>query len=189
MPNRTLIEQLNAAWLSQQLGDVTDNDAAWVFLQEPAFIGFGVVTKNDTYFPPKVNPDWTLTSDLRLFGEKGEWHIWRDWDGEHYARLLKTEEMTEALTEHHFFWGTEKKDTNTHPWIKIIEKRGTEIWLPLQGENLEDKTDLPLRLKLKQIVGYDPKYHLAGITDAALIALTKSDKSQLQPPSDMSAGS
>ncbi len=187
MPNRTLIEQLNSTWLSQQLGDITANDTAWVFLQEPAFIGFGVVTKNDTYFPPKVNPDWTLTSDLRLFGEKGEWHVWRDWDGKHYARLWTLKEMTDAITEHHFLWGTEKKDIDNGPWTKLTEDRGTEIWLPL-AKKLKD-TDIPLRLRLKQIVTYDPITHIAGITDAALIGLTKSDKSLLQPPADMSAGS
>ena len=43
-----------------------------------------------------------------------------------------------------------------------------EIWLPL--ENLQG-CDLPLRLKLKQVVDYDPQSALAGITDAALVAL------------------
>lgn len=173
MPNRTHIEELNTEWVCQHLCDVTAKDAAWIFLQEPGFIGFGVVMKNDIYFPPiVVEPDWQLTSDLRLFGEKGEWHVWRDWDGRHYARLLKTDEMTDALTEHHFLWGTKKVDINNGPWIKVVEDRGAEIWLPLAGEKLNEKSDLPLRLKLKQIVDYDPEYHLAGITDAALVGLT-----------------
>ena len=128
-----------------------------------------------------VEPDWTLTSDLRLFGEKGEWHVWRDWDGKHYARLLELKDINDSLTEYHFLWGTKKVDSKTPPWIKVVEDRGAEIWLPLAKLEL-DKSDLPLRLKLKQIVDYDPKYHLAGITDAVLIALVrKSDKEPLLP--------
>ena len=155
------------------------------------------VPKKDICWPPykelesekesEWEPDWELVSDLRLFGEKGEWHVWRDWDGKHYARLQKLADINDALTEYHVLWGT-KKVIETLDWIKVVEKRGAEIWLPLGKSDLCE-SDLPLRLKLKQIVDYDSKYHLAGITDAALVGLTKSDKSLLQPPSDMSAGS
>ena len=193
MPNKCQIE-LNEKWVYDCLSDVTEKERAWVFLQEPGFIGFGVVQSTKIWWPPnkpKNSPDWILTSDLRLFNEKGEWHVWRDWDGKHYARLQKLDEIKDALTEYHFLWGTQLEETDTPPWIKTIETRGAEIWLPLQGQVKDSKnnSDLPLRLKIKQIIDYDPKYHLAGITDAALIGITKSDKSLLQPPSDMSAGS
>ena len=181
MPNRTHIEELNTDWVCQHLNDVTAKNEAWVFLQEPGFIGFGVVMQNSICFPPDVSPDWQLTSDLRLFGEKGEWHVWRDWDGEHYARLLKSEEMADALTEYHFMWGTKRLEIDNGPWIKVIEDRGAEIWLPLASEELDEKTDLPLRLKLKQIVDYDCETHLAGITDAALVGLTRASKKMIHP--------
>ena len=188
MPNRILIEELNQSWVCEQLCDVTNKEMAWVLLQEPGFIGFGVVTKDDICFPPCVNPDWTLTSDLRLFGEKGEWHVWRDWDGKHYARLLTSDKMTDTLTEYHFLWGTKKVDIDNGAWIKVTEDRGAEIWLPLANEEFDEKKDLPLRLKLKQIVDYDPKYHLAGITDAALIALVRSSNEEPLLPTDPPAG-
>ncbi len=191
MPNKCQI-QLNEKWVCDHLSGVTGEEMAWVLIQEPGFIGFGVVQPNEICWPPYKpsdwQPDWELMSDLRLFGEKGEWHVWRDWDGKHYARLQKLEDIDDALTEYHALWGTEIKKTNKHHWIKVVEKRGTEIWLPLAKSEL-GKPDLPLRLKIKQIVGYDPKYHLAGITDAVLIGLTTSDKKPLQLPSDMSAGS
>lgn len=192
MTDKVFIEKLNKASVCENLSNVTDKNTAWVLLQEPGFIGFGVVQSNKIWWPPnkpKNSPDWTLTSDLRLFGEKGEWHVWRDWNGNHYARLLELKNINDALTEYHFLWGTELKKTDKHPWIKVVEARGAEIWLPLAKSDLNTKSDLPLRLKLKQIIDYDPKYHLAGITDAALIGLTKSDKSLLQPPPDMSPGS
>ena len=191
MSNRIHIEELNETWVCDNLDGVTCKDRTWVFIQEPAFIGFGVVYKDVICFPPNVQPDWQLTSDLRMFGEKGEWHVWRNWDGQHYGRMQELYEIKDALTEYHVLWGTMKVDSKP-PWIKVVEeRRGTEIWLPLQGQVKDSKndSDLPLRLKIKQIVDYDCKYHLAGITDAALIGLTKSDKRLLQPPSYMSTGS
>jgi len=214
MSNRSAID-LTERWVCERLSDVTDIETkkvAWVLVQEPGFIGFGVVSANEICWPPYLQKlDWERVSDLRLFGEKGEWHVWRDWDGQHQCRLLEFKEKGEwniwlgpegkqqacpkknggkinTLTEYHALWGSDVKIEKS-PWIKLVEDRGAEIWLPLAEFNLEANPHLPLRLKLKQIVGYDLKYHLAGITDAALIGLTKSDKSLLQPPSDISAGS
>ena len=206
MPNNTPIE-LNKKWVYTHLCDVTDatkEKMAWVLLQEPGFIGFGVVMENDICFPPGVEPDWTLTSDLRLFGEKGEWHVWRDWEGKHQCRLLefskkgewhiwlgpdgkqqscpeKSGKKINILTEHHALWGNDVAP-ETSPWIKVIEDRGTEIWLPLAEFDLKAKPDLPLRLRIKQVIDYDPKYHLAGIVDAALVALVNKSKKILKPP-------
>ena len=65
------------------------------------------------------------------------------------------------------------------PKVKLVEDRGTEIWLPL--EELKD-VDLPLRLKLKQVIKYDDKSGLAGITDAALVALVSKDGKKVWDP-------
>ena len=188
MPNKCQIE-LNKKWVCECLSDVTKEEFAWVLVQEPGFIGFGVVQSAKIWWPPNIpenSPDWALTSDLRLFGEKGEWHVWRDWDGKHYARLLELKDINEdnSLTEYHVLWGTKKVGTNTPPWIKLVEDRGTEIWLPLQGQVKNDKknSNLPLRLKLKQVIDYDRKYHLAGIVDAALVALVDSSCEEILTP-------
>ena len=206
MPNKMDVK-LNESWVCERLHDVTDIEtkkAAWVLVQEPGFVGFGMVQQDNICFPPRVEPDWTLTSDLRLFGEKGEWHVWRDWNGKHQCRLLefgekgkwniwlgpegkkqscpeKYGEKIDTITEYHALWGNDV-EVETNPWIKLVEDRGTEIWLPLAEFNLKAKSHLPLCLKLKQIIGYDPKYHLAGIVDAALVGLIrKSDKELLIP--------
>ena len=186
---------------------VTENETAWVFLQEPGFIGFGVVKKEKICWPPYLDlerqPDWERVSDLRLFGEKGEWHVWQDWERKHQCRLLEFNEHDEwsiwlgwqgknqrcpqksgkqidILPEHHFLWGTKKIESDKPPWVKLTENRGTEIWLPLQGQvkDCEKNSDLPLRLEIKQVIDYDSEYHLAGIVDAALVALVtaKCDK-------------
>ena len=198
MPNKCQIEELNESWVCEHLRDVTDETTAWVLLQEPGFIGFGVVQQNKIFWPPNMpwnwTPDWIRVRDLRLFGKKGEWHVWLDWDGKHQCRLLefnekeawqvwlgwkgkdqcepeKSGEKTDILPEYHVLWGTKVKRGKS-TWIKLIEDRGTEIWLPLKG--LKD-TDLPLRLKIKQVIDYDPKYHLAGIVDAALVGIVQTN--------------
>ena len=216
MVNKTHIEELNKSWVCEHLGNVTNmetQNSAWVLVQEPGFIGFGVVSTDKICWPKPSNwePCWELVSDLRLFGEKGEWHVWRDWDGKHYARLLefdvedekhvwipcnrenqdnpeKSRKKREALTEYHALWGTEVKPGKSC-WIKVVEDRGAEIWLPLQGQVKNDKqnSNLPVRLKLKQIVGYDPKYHLAGIIDAALVGVVRSSDEELLFPNNLSA--
>lgn len=191
IPNKILIE-LNKCWVCDHLHDVTGietQNVAWVLVQEPGFIGFGVVQQDKISWPPSIlpdcEPDWKRVSDLRLFGEKGEWHVWRDWDGKHYARLLKFHKLNDdnSLTEYHFLWGTKKKKSDKSSWIKLVEDRGAEIWIPpLKGIELED-ANLPLRLKLKQVVDYDPDYHLAGIVDAALIGLVRKSCERLLIPS------
>ena len=188
MPNETHTE-LNEKLVYQHLCYVTDEETAWVLLQEPGFIGFGVVQKDRVCWPPYVQQlDWLRVRDLRLFGEKGEWHVWPDWNGGWKSRLLKLENIKDALTEYHVLWGTKKVKSDTPPWIKLTEDRGTEIWLPLQGQvkDSEKDSDLHLRLKLKQVVDYDPKYHLAGIVDAAFVGLfDTSCKKLLIPPSGL----
>ena len=169
--------QLDEKLVCSNLSNVTEKNTAWVLLQEPGFIGFGVVQSDKICWPPDVQPDWTRVSDLRLFGEKGEWHVWPHWNGGWQSRWLRTEDMADTLTEYHALWGTDVQPGT--PWLKLVEDRGTEIQLPL--EELK-KVDLPLRLKLKQVIGYDDKSGLAGITDAALVALVSKDGETVWDP-------
>lgn len=207
MPNKTDVE-LNESWVRERLRDVTDIEtkkAAWVLVQEPGFIGFGAVYQDKIYWPPHESsdkpsewePDWERVSDLRLFGENGEWHVWLDWERKHQCRLLEFDPEDEwriwlgpegknqceakqsgrkrdVLTENHFLWGTKKGKSRY-----LVENRGAEIWLPLaEFDDLDEESDLPLRLKLKQVIGYDDESddssHLAGIIDAALVGLVRS---------------
>ena len=169
------VERICESWLRERRSEVTKNGAAWTLLQEPGFVGFGVVRDDKVCWPPGVAPDWDRVSDLRLFGEKGELHIWPHWDGTYRNRLLKAEDMKPALTEYHVLWGTELKSSRVHPWITLVETRGTEIWLPL-ASRLKSDDDLPVRLKLKQLIRHDASSGLAGIVDAALVALVDKEK-------------
>lgn len=171
-------QEITEACIRSRLPCVTAQKAAWVLLQEPGFIGFGAVYEDKICWPPCIEQlDWKRIRDLRLFGEKGEWHVWPHWDKKcpWKSRLLKLENVCDALTEYHVLWGTWPPQPEVSPWIKLVETRGTEIWLPLAELKLIE-ADFPLRLELRQVVGYDDKdpqksSHLAGITDAALVAL------------------
>ena len=193
MPNESH-KELNGELVRDQLCHVTGNktETAWVLLQEPGFIGFGVARQDKIFWPPYPDrpldwtPDWARVSDLRLFGEKGEWHVWPHWNSGWESRLLELENIKDVLTEYHALWGTKIEPSDTPPWIKLTEDRGTEIWLPLQGQVKDNNknNDPLLCLKLKQVVDYDPKYHLAGIVDAALVGLLDTScKKLLIPPS------
>ncbi len=188
-------DKLDDALVRGHVCDVTDKDAAWVFLQEPGFIGFGVAhkEKNEIIWPPNARQpiDWKRVSDLRLFGEKGEWHAWQHWDQDcpWQSRLLKLDEVCDSLTEYHALWGNDVNSRGEYPWIQLVEERGVEIWLPLEDEELE-KTDLPLRLEIRQIVGYDDatedSSHLAGIVDAAVIELVDRSCTKITCPEQLS---
>ena len=182
MPKETH-EVLNEAVICERLCDVTDDEAAWILLQEPGFIGFGVVQKDKICLPPGVQPDWIRINDLRLFGEKGEWHVWQHWNGNWQSRLLEFENINDALTEYHALWGSDI-EPDASPWVKLVEDRGSEIFVPL-AELALTKKKVPLRLKLKQVIGYDDaadeSSHLSGIIDAALVALVNSDKEEIAP--------
>ena len=172
--------ELNEELVCSHLSCATANGAAWILLQEPGFIGFGVVQPDKICWPPDVQPDWARVSDLRLFGEAGEWHVWSHWDGTWQSRLLQSNGLNGALTECHTLWGTEAEDLGPSPWIKLTEARGAEIRLPLAELKLTEE-DLPLRLKIKQVVNYDDNSGLAGIVDAALVALVRKNGDKVHP--------
>ena len=183
MPNQPH-KELNEKLVQSHLCDVTDEDTAWILLQEPGFIGFGAVYQDKIYWPPYVQQlDWTRIRDLRLFGEKGEWHVWPHWKTGWNSRFLKVGEITDAFTEYHSLWGT-RVECGQSSWIKLVEDRGAEIWLPLAETHLKE-SDLPLRLKLKQIVSYDSDSRLAGIVDAALIGIVQKSCEELLLPTGL----
>ena len=67
------------------------------------------------------------------------------------------------------------------PWVKLVEDRGAAIWLPLAELKLTNN-DLPLSLELKQVIDYEDKSSLAGIVDAALVALVRKSDEKVGTP-------
>lgn len=204
MPNGTC-EQLNQEWVCNRICDVTCKGVAWILLQEPGFVGFGAVYPDRICWPQHAKPlDWQRIRDLRLFGETGEWHVWLDWGGKYQYRLLefdkddnwhiwigadgknqscseKSGNKADILPEYHALWGTQVK-CGKSSWVRLKENQGTEFWLPPLKDLSLTKKNLPLRLKIKQVVGYDSDYNLAGIVDTALVGLVHKPSSKLLLP-------
>ena len=166
MPS-TVHNALNDTVVRSHLCHVTTDATAWILWQDPGFIGFGVASRDSICWPPTIQPDWSRVRDLRLFGETGEWHVWLRGDGSWQSRLLTWQNTPDLVTDHHVLWGTRVHPSVTPPWTKLVEERGAELWLPLALK----PGHLPLRLKLRHVVAYDERSGLAGIKDAALVAL------------------
>lgn len=190
---------LDETIICQHLPDVTADISAWVFLREPGFIGFGVVQSDKIYLPPYPDTprDWTQVRDLCLFGEKGEWrvqlftsrngyqiqqcwlvefddkgwsHLWLGWEE---SGPFSTE-LDDIVIAYDTLCGTRMEFTDTPPWVKLVEDRGAEIWLPLGGSALTEK-DLPLQLKLQTHVAND-------IRDGSYEALVRGSDNSVIPP-------
>ena len=170
MGDHAKLEVVGEGLVCSHLSKVTSEETAWVLLQEPGFIGFGVVHSEFIRWPPDTRIDWTRVTDIRLFGEIGEWHVWSHWDATWRNRILVCKDVRDTLTEYHVLWGSkvlDAPDTPTGRWVVLAEDRGTNIWLPLPLRT----SDLPLRLKIEQLVEYDGTTGMAGIVDAAVRAL------------------
>jgi len=151
------------------LSQVTAMKAAWIFLQSPDFVGFGAVGQDKIDWPPGIELDWRRVSDLRLFGEQGEWHLWQNGDRTWNSRLRQVNEIKKKIIEYPFLWGTqvgEQRDS----WTCLTEERGASIWLPVSADACQN---LPLRLKVFQILDVDDN-GLTGIVDAVLLQICDS---------------
>ena len=147
MPN-TKHAELSEELIRQHLCHVIDisdeNPAAWILLQEPGFIGFGAVYQDKICWPQHAEPlDWARVRDLRLFGEKGEWHVWQDWNGgwKHRSRLLKLDEtLTMLLQNGSCRYGGNHGHQNpiNRLRMKLTERHVEQrYWLPICGTKVE----------------------------------------------------
>jgi CRISPR-associated protein (TIGR03984 family) len=170
--------------------EVSDN-RAWLFVQGYPFTGFlvvepeaesGVLRK-----PPGVTcsfEDLSLFWDLRLFGEKGEWHLWREDDGEWSGRFLARGECSPHIERKDVLWGlpAEKKGTSEREegtrdgvvWTRFTEDRGAAFWIP--GQRLKKE---PARLRLWQKIEEDGA-GLAGVVDVMLCELVTAEEARAQ---------
>ncbi len=174
---------LKEDWLLEKAGElwsegVGKENWAWVFLQEPRLVAFGVVTPGRVEWPPGARVDWDRVFDLRLFNDQGEWHYWRAGTNGGKARLRLRKGGDDLLEEGHFLWGTEVVPLAGR-WLELRETRGAAIKLPLAGR--VKGTVLPLRLSVCQMIDYDKDTGMAGIVDAFLVGLTDKAGNVLRP--------
>ena len=164
--NKVELKPTGTDWLVQRRADVNDQDACLLVQGYPA-TGFWVISEKGVFTPPDESPslNWDLYWDLRLFGDRGEWHLWRTGAGAWAGRLCASGEWSEYLDRNDALWGTrsEKREVDGRFWTRLWEERGATVWVP--GE----ATELPVRLKVRRHIGYQPETGLAGFVDAMIL--------------------
>ena len=183
-PQVVRVASLTEQWLRQKAVDLyaggdPNERWAWVLVQEPQLVAFGVVTPERVVWPPDTRVDWARVFDLRIFRDTGEWHYWRDSHWQPRARLRLAAREADVWKEHPFLWGT-RIDSDIMGWVKLVEERGAVLRLPLRQGTLRDDA-LPLRLGTQQVVDYEKETRLAGVVDAFLFQITDRSKRPLTP--------
>lgn len=158
-----------AEWLVDLRSDVSDGDA-WLLVQGYPATGFLVVTQEGLLTPPDgLAPplDWNLYWDLRLFGSKGEWHCWRTAPNVWRGRFCAANEWKDFMDREDALWGTqvETQGKDGRLWSRLWEQRGASVWVPFEVKEAQ----LPVRLKIRRRVDYQPSTGLAGFTDAMIL--------------------
>jgi CRISPR-associated protein (TIGR03984 family) len=156
-------------WLIQLRSEVSDGDA-WLLVQGYPATGFWVVTDNNLLTPPdgsKPVLEWNLYWDIRLFGKKGEWHLWRTGHDAWRGRFCVPDEWADFMDREDALWGTQVETTETagRKWTRLWEERGACLWVPFKVR----KDNLPVRLKIRRRVDFQPGTGLAGFTDAMIL--------------------
>lgn len=64
-------------------------------------------------------------------------------------------------------WGNrvETREAGGRTWSRLWEERGASVWVPFEVK----QADLPIRLKIRRRVDYQPDTGLAGYTDAMIL--------------------
>lgn len=161
-----LAEWKPEAWLVAKRSDVTGEKAAWVYVQGPDFVGFGVATDQGLQWPEGSSLAGERIEEIRLFGERGEWRIWKRWDAvswEGRRRLAEEDEKEESFSLDYLLWGRGVKK-GAH--VALSEERGATILFPKRPSlDALRESDLPLRVVVKQFVDFQRDTGLAGVVD------------------------
>ncbi len=163
----TKVSVIDDKWLMSKVSDVSSSSVAIALVQGYPATGFARVT------PTRV--DWRLSpddgvfdsrysSDVRLFGDLGEWHCWSVRSDQWRGRLAREADegwVDSALARDYVLWGT-RVDERMDGWTCVSEARGVRLWIPLEAN------DLPVFLPVKERVDREEDTGIAYIRDAML---------------------
>lgn len=182
MPEQTRYQDLtdaniNEVWLKARAAEVvkTNEDGAkcgaWILLQGAGSTGFGYVTGSRLLWglqPKEIGFADSLPWDIRIFGDSGEWHLWKlgsKWS----ARFASTIEWDEVHTRRQPLWGSRVRTEDG--WHYITEDRGATIQLPTAWRETLAAADIPLVLVVRERIGRDKDTGLAAVVDAMLCGI------------------
>lgn len=141
-----------------------DGSGAWLiaWLDHAVLVGRVTVDQIITRRPV----DLRYLQELRLFGQHGEWRLWRTVHGFGSRRRLDGQgETTDILDDDQSLWGTHV-DLPAGGWTRLTESRGIVIELPVRLA----EADLPLRLRVRHYLAADLD-GVAGVADSRLVAI------------------
>lgn len=181
--------ELETALLSQaaRLGQYP----LWLLLYEDYRVSWAFVDQEGLHLnrAEKFSPDFL--QELRLFGPDGELYLWRagevfqgrlrldragglpHWQNESaetagYAPPTQAE-PPDFADEWQVLWGTRLAEpVGSTGWPEIYEERGVRLALP---HPLTGPAELPLRLRVRHYIDYDPASGLAYFADLRLVEL------------------
>lgn len=179
------LPQIEEAWLQAKVSDVASQRRAWVYLQGPNMVGFGIVTPSQILWPKDSSPlAPSLTEDLRLFGDLGEWHVWKRWDSSYHARFRTVPPSSSGpiqpmKPQAYLLWG-KSLQTEGSRYALVEEMRGATIPFP-DAPWFHSNPALPISLQVQPILDFHPETGLAGIVDVLWLGLYDKDKRPLPP--------
>ncbi|HET6842929.1 MAG TPA: CRISPR-associated protein Csx19 [Candidatus Angelobacter sp.] len=170
------INPMSSEWLLQHAGDA--GGTAVLLIQGHPATGFGRVSggKIDLRLEPGLQQTaedlpWSLCFDIRMFGDRGEWHCWRIegsiWRGRFAGRDREEwqEKDGKAFARHYVLWGT--KFTREGDWVRCSESRGSVVWVP--AESYGEKEGEPAHLAVRERVEFDAETGIASVADAMIL--------------------
>lgn len=176
---------LSTEWLVEHAADVAGAGAgACALIQGYPGSGFAEVCGGELLLglSPRVDGfDPTYYWDVRLFGEKGEWHCWSDggrWRGR-LAKVVQDHFTCDRIRERSFaLWGS--RVAQDDGWQVCEETgRGVQVRVPRSWRAELSEKDLPVLLRIWERVEPEPGTGLAGVVDALIRGfLHKSEKKQ-----------
>ena len=158
--------EMAGEWLRQAAKAVGEGRASLLLQGYPYTCFARIIESGSLELPPPFRecpPNWDLFWDVRVFGPKGEWHAWRDGAGRWWDRRYEAKESENEIHRRYVLWGTAVEVTSD-VWSCCYEERGAEVWVPFEATGHR----LPLRLKLKLLIDYEPETGMAGVVDAVM---------------------
>ena len=178
LPRRIISVATNAKWERQLTfadagalelrlvaeAGVLDTGAVWLIAWLDYAVLIGVIDGGSLRLREPLEPAYL--QELRLFGESGEWRLWRD--GTAFGARRRVDGSgaeAEVLADDQALWGTAARPSGAG-WTEIAEARGIRYAVPAAVR----ESDLPLRLRVRHYLAFDES-GVAGVADSRLVAI------------------
>jgi len=141
-----------------------DGRTAWLIVWLDFAVLVGLVDGGGLRLREPLEPRYL--QELRLFGDDGEWWLWRE--GAAFAARRRVDgsgATADILADDQSLWGTAAQPS-ADGWTQVAEARGIRYALPVPVR----ESDLPLRLVLHHYLGFD-EAGMVGVADSRLVAI------------------